>query len=193
MNNTYTIDVCGIRRELPLVPINETLAYASFVVIGDTEMVSHTGRLLAEKVSDAEVIMTAEAKGIALAYEVSRCLGMKEFIVARKSVKSYMRSFESVELESITTTGKQHLYLDEPDALKIRGRKICLVDDVISTGQSVEALERLALQAGGIVIHKAAILAEGDAAARDDLTYLQVLPLFIKNPDGTYRESMPKH
>ncbi|MCR5450967.1 MAG: adenine phosphoribosyltransferase [Solobacterium sp.] len=193
MKNTYTINVCGIRRELPLVPINETLAYASFVVIGDTEMVSHAGRLLAEKVSDAEVIMTAEAKGIALAYEVSRCLGMKEFIVARKSVKSYMRSFESVELESITTTGKQHLYLDEQDALKIRGKKICLVDDVISTGQSVEALERLALQAGGTVIHKAAILAEGEAAARDDLTYLQVLPLFEKNTDGNYREIVPEH
>ena len=133
-----------------------------------------------------DAIVTAEAKGIALAYEVSRQLGLKEFIVARKSTKSYMKDVVSASVHSITTAGEQHLYLDGKDADKIRNKRVCLLDDVISTGESLHALECLMENAGAEVVKKAAILAEGDAADREDIIFLQKLPLFRKLSDGEY-------
>ena len=129
---------------------------------------------------------SAEAKGIALAYEVSKELGHKEFIVARKSTKSYMKDVVSASVHSITTAGEQHLYLDGKDADKIRGKRVCLLDDVISTGESLHALECLMANASAEVVKKAAILAEGDAADRKDIVFLQKLPLFKKTGDGEY-------
>jgi adenine phosphoribosyltransferase len=186
--NTYSMEIAGLVRELPYVPIDEKTAYASFVVIGDTELISRAAKELAGRIEGAEVILTAEAKGIALAYEISRLLGMKEFIVARKSVKSYMKNTICESVKSITTAGSQKLYLDETDAEKIRGREILLIDDVISTGESLRAIESLAIKAGGHVKYRAAILAEGQAAERKDIVFLKKLPLFHIGENGNYKE-----
>lgn len=180
---TYDIRLCGVNRTLPLIPIPGDLAFASFVIISDTELVSAAAPVLAEKIlqhGPVEAVVTAEAKGIALAYEVSRLLGLKRFIVARKSVKSYMRDVVHHEVQSITTAAKQTLYLDGTDADAIRGKRVCLIDDVISTGESIAAVEELVKHAGGQVIVRAAVLAEGSAANRSDIVYLQKLPLFRK-------------
>lgn len=170
--------LCNVDRTLPFIPISEDMAFASFVVLGDTELVSACAPELAKKIGNVDAVVTAEAKGIALAYEVSRQLGLKEFIVARKSTKSYMKDVVSASVHSITTAGEQHLYLDGKDADKIRGKRVCLLDDVISTGESLHALECLMENAGAEVVKKAAILAEGDAADREDILFLQKLPLF---------------
>ena len=182
----YCLKVAGLKRELPFVDINEELAFASFVVISDTELVSFAGKLLAEKIGECDAIVTAEAKGIALSYEISRQLGHKSFIVARKSEKSYMKDTIETSVKSITTVTKQHLYLDGSDIEKIRGRKVCLIDDVVSTGQSLAALEELVIKAGADVVQKACILAEGEAADRNDIIYLEKLPLFRKVAEGEY-------
>ena len=177
----YSMELCGVKRTLPFIPISEEMAFASFVVLGDTELVSACAPELAAKIGEVDAIVTAEAKGIALAYEVSKELGHKEFIVARKSTKSYMKDVVSASVHSITTAGEQHLYLDGKDADKIRGKR-----DVISTGESLHALECLMANASAEVVKKAAILAEGDAADRKDIVFLQKLPLFKKTGDGEY-------
>lgn len=182
----YELNICGVKRELPFVDLKDNLAFASFVIMGDTELIMACAPDLAEKIGDVDVIITAEAKGIALAYEISRILGKKEFIVARKSIKSYMSGVVSVSVHSITTSGEQHLYLDGHDADRLRGKRVCIVDDVISTGESLYAIEALVESAEGIVTRKAAVLAEGKAADREDIIFLQKLPLFIKCEDGGY-------
>lgn len=182
----YEMELCGVHRTLPFIPIRDDLAFASFVVLGDAELVAACAGPLAKKIGPVDAVVTAEAKGIALAYAVTRELGLKEFIVARKSVKSYMQDVVSEEVHSITTQGAQHLYLDGVDAEKIKGRRVCLLDDVISTGESITALEHLVKRAGGQVVCRAALLAEGDAANRKDIVFLQKLPLFAVSPDGNH-------
>ena len=182
----YPIEIAGVRRILPFVDISDELAYASFVIISDVELVSAVAASLAERIERCEVIVTAEAKGISLAFEVSRLLGLKEFVVARKSIKSYMHDPVSVSVKSITTFDEQRLYLDAADMQKITGKKVCLLDDVVSTGESLAALERLVELAGGMVNARACVLAEGDAAKRNDLIFLQELPLFQKTGQGEY-------
>ena len=184
----YELKVCGLTRRLPFVPIDGEKAFASFVVIGDTELIERAAARVAEEIPPVDAFLTAEAKGIALAYELSRRLGLKEFIVARKSVKSYMKNPISQSVHSITTKGEQHVYLDEADGAKLRGKRVCVVDDVISTGESLRAVEELAGKAGGTVVCRAAILAEGEAAERKDILFLEKLPLFQKAADGTYEE-----
>ncbi|OFH97979.1 orotate phosphoribosyltransferase [Clostridium acetireducens DSM 10703] len=178
MKNTYTLKIDNLKRELPLIKISEDLTIASFVILGDTELVNYVAPKIVEKLPKVDVIVTAEAKGIPLAYEVSKLLCMKEFIVARKSIKPYMDSPIVDEVVSITTQKKQILCLDGKDSNKIKGKKVAIIDDVISTGESIEAIERLVKKAGGIIEAKAAILAEGDASKRDDIIFLEKLPLF---------------
>ncbi len=182
----YCLKVAGLERYLPYVDINDELAFASFVVISDTELVATVAPLLAARIGECEAVVTAEAKGIALAYEISKQLGLKEFIVARKSSKSYMKDTIEISVKSITTAVPQHLYLDGSDIEKIRGKKVCLLDDVVSTGDSLAAMEQLVSKAGATVVKKAAILAEGEAADRDDLIFLEKLPLFRKTAEGKY-------
>ena len=182
----YSIEVAGVKRTLPFVDINDELAFASFVVISDSELISVVAPIIANRIQDCEVIVTAEAKGIALAHEISRLLGLKKFVVARKSMKSYMRDTIKTSVKSITTTNTQDLFLDGEDIQTIKGKRVCLLDDVVSTGDSLLALETLVNKAGAIVTYKACILAEGDAADRDDLIFLQKLPLFRKTSDGEY-------
>lgn len=175
---TYTLHVAGLTRELPIIKLSYDLSIASFVILGDTEIVKKTAPMIAKKLPEVDFVVTAEAKGIPLAYEISKVLNLDEYIVARKSVKAYMEEPIEVEVNSITTTNSQKLYLNNQDAKKIKGKRVALVDDVISTGQSLKALERLVEKAGGKVLAKAAILAEGDAKDRKDIIFLEALPTF---------------
>lgn len=175
----YELNVAGCKRNLPITEISDELAIAGFIILGDTEIVEKSAKELVKKIpKDAEVLMTAETKGIPLVAEMARVLGMKRYVVARKSIKLYMKKPLIVEDQSITTKGKQILCLMDTDAQLIKGKKIVLVDDVISTGGSMTAMEKLAKAAGAEVIGEAAILAEGDAAKRKDIIFLEELPLF---------------
>lgn len=178
MEKTYKLKVAGVERQLPIVKITEDLSIASFVILGDVELVVKAAAELIEKMPEVDVLVTAEAKGIPLVFEMARLLKMKEYIVARKNVKPYMNNPLVDEVVSITTQKKQTLCLEEEDAAAIKGKRVAIVDDVISTGKSIEAIERLVTAAGGIVETKAAILAEGDARDREDIIYLEYLPLF---------------
>ena len=175
---TYTLHVAGLTRELPIIKLSYDLSIASFVILGDTEIVKKTAPMIAKKLPEVDFVVTAEAKGIPLAYEISKILNLDEYIVARKSVKAYMEEPIEVEVNSITTTNSQKLYLNNQDANKIKGKRVALIDDVISTGQSLKALERLVEKAGANVVAKAAILAEGDAKDRKDIIFLEALPIF---------------
>ncbi|WP_236784848.1 phosphoribosyltransferase family protein [Anaerococcus ihuae] len=173
----YKLKVCGLERNLPIIQISDNLKIASFVLLGDAELAEKAGLELSKKV-DADIILTAEAKGISLAHEIAKNVGEKSFVVARKSEKAYMNDPIDVEVNSITTKNTQKLFLDFKDVEKIKGKKIALVDDVISTGESMNALEILVEKAGGKVVQRLAILAEGDAADRDDIIFLEKLPIF---------------
>ena len=175
---TYTLHVAGLTRELPIIKLSYDLSIASFVILGDTEIVRKTAPIIAKKLPEVDFVVTAEAKGIPLAYEISKILNLNEYIVARKSVKAYMEEPIEIEVNSITTTNSQKLYLNNQDANKIKGKKVALIDDVISTGQSLKALEKLVEKAGANVVAKAAILAEGDAKDRKDIIFLEALPTF---------------
>lgn len=176
---TYEIEVAGVKRNLPICPVNDKLDIAAFVMFSDVEITVNSAKLLLEKSPDFDVILTAESKGIPVAYEMARQSG-KKYYVARKGVKLYMTNPISVDVKSITTEDIQRLYLSEEEATDINGKKILIVDDVISTGDSLRALEYLCEKAGGNIIGKAAVLAEGDAADRDDIIFLEKLPLFFK-------------
>ena len=175
---TYNLNIAGLKRELPIIKLSYDLSIASFVILGDTEIVKKTAPMIAKKLPEVDFVVTAEAKGIPLAYEISKILNLNEYIVARKSIKAYMEEPIEVEVNSITTTNSQKLYLNNQDANKIKGKRVALIDDVISTGQSLKALERLVEKAGANVVAKAAILAEGDAKDRKDIIFLEALPTF---------------
>ena len=179
----YTMKVAGLERDLPICPVNETLSIAGFVIFGDPELTVACARELLARAPEYDYILTAEAKGIPLAHEMARQAGDSKYILARKAPKLYMRDLFEVSVRSITTAREQKLYLDGADAERMKGKRILLVDDVISTGESLAALEALAEKAGGIICGRMAILAEGDAQDREDLIYLEKLPLF--HPDGT--------
>ncbi len=173
----YELDICGLRRELPIIQIEEDLAIASFVILGDTELLTRAAPELASRLPEFDLLISAEAKGIPLIHEVARFFDMN-YIVARKSVKAYMRDPLVVEVDSVTTREKQVLCLDRCNADKIAGKKVAIIDDVVSTGASMEAVETLVQQAGGEVAARAALLAEGQARGREDIIYLEELPLF---------------
>lgn len=181
----YRMNIAGLERDLPICPVTEDLYIAGFVIFGDPELTVACAAELLKKAPEYDYIITAEAKGIPLAHEMARQAGDKKYILARKGPKLYMRDIMDVAVKSITTAKEQHLYLDGADAERMKGKKILLVDDVISTGESLAALEALVNKAGGIICGRMAILAEGDAQDRDDLIYLEKLPLF--NPDGTVK------
>ena len=179
----YRMKVAGLERDLPICPLNDNLSIAGFVIFGDPELTVACARELLAKAPAYDYIITAEAKGIPLAHEMARQAGDAKYILARKGPKLYMRDIFSVSVHSITTAKEQKLYLDGADAALMKGKKILIVDDVISTGESLRALEALVEKAGGEICGRMAILAEGDAQERSDLIYLEKLPLF--HPDGT--------
>lgn len=179
----YRMTVAGLERDLPICPLNEKLSIAGFVIFGDPELTVACARELLAKAPAYDYIITAEAKGIPLAHEMARQAGDAKYILARKGPKLYMRDIFSVTVNSITTAKEQKLYLDGTDAALMKGKRILIVDDVISTGESLKALEALVEKAGGEICGRMAILAEGDAIDREDLIYLEPLPLF--HADGT--------
>jgi adenine phosphoribosyltransferase len=179
----YRMKVAGLERDLPICPVNDSLYIAGFVIFGDQELTVACARDLLERAPQYDYIITAEAKGIPLAHEMARQHGDAKYILARKGPKLYMRDIFSVTVQSITTAKEQKLYLDGADAALMKGKRILLVDDVISTGESLKALEALVEKAGGEICGRMAILAEGDAIDREDIIYLEPLPLF--NADGT--------
>ena len=181
----YHMTVAGLERDLPICPVNDKLYIAGFVIFGDQELTVACARDLLAKAPEYDYIITAEAKGIPLAHEMARQHGDADYFIARKHTKLYMTSVFESSVRSITTDAEQHLYLDGKDAEKMKGKKILIVDDVISTGESLRALEVLVEKAGGIICGKMAILAEGDAQERPDLIYLEKLPVF--NADGSIK------
>ena len=182
----YKMNVAGVTRYLPICPVTDKLYIAGFVIFGDQELTVECARELLKRAPEYDYIITAEAKGIPLAHEMARQAGNSKYILARKGPKLYMRDIFSVTVQSITTAKEQKLYLDGADAALMKGKRILIVDDVISTGESLKALEALVEKAGGQICGRMAILAEGDAQERPDLIYLEKLPLF--NPDGTIKE-----
>ncbi|MGN0975713.1 MAG: phosphoribosyltransferase family protein [Gemmiger sp.] len=179
MAETYTLHVAGLTRELPLCKLNDHMDIAAFIMFSDVELTVACARDLLAKCPEFDVILTAEAKGIPLAYEMSRQSG-KQWIPARKGVKLYMKEPVVIEDESITTAGKQTLVIDRKDLDYMNGKRILIVDDVISTGGSLHALEALASKSTGTVVARAAVLAEGDASKRTDIIFLEPLPLFFR-------------
>ena len=181
----YRMKVAGLERDLPICPVTEDLYIAGFVIFGDQELTVACAAELLKKAPEYDYIITAEAKGIPLAHEMARQAGDAKYFLARKAPKLYMTGVFESSVRSITTAKEQTLYLDTADAALMNGKRILIVDDVISTGESLNALETLVEKAGGIICGRMAILAEGDAIDREDLVYLEELPLF--NADGTVK------
>lgn len=175
----YRMNIAGCQRDLPICPIGEHLDIAGFVMLGDVEITEKAASALLEKCPEHDVVVTAETKGIPLCYEMAR-QGCGRYIVARKSVKAYMRNPIHVEVKSITTDHVQRLFLAQDDYWGLDGKRVLIVDDVISTGESLAAMEELVQQFGGTIVGRACVLAEGDAAEREDIVFLEPLPLFPK-------------
>lgn len=178
MKTVYPIKIAGLDRSLPLCPISDKLKIGAFVIFGDPELTTACAAELLKKAPEYDYIVTAESKGIPIAHEMARLAGNQKYFLARKRPKLYMTGVFEVTVRSITTEGEQKLYLDTADAEMMRGKRILIVDDVISTGESLRALEELVDKTGGIIAGKMCILAEGDAKKREDIIYLEPLPMF---------------
>ena len=179
MEKVYKMTIAGCIRELPVCPVDDKLDIAAFIMFGDVELTERAAAELLKKCPEHDVLITAEAKGIPLCYEMAR-QGCRQYVVARKGVKLYMRNPIEVEVKSITTAHLQKLYLAENEYRFLQGKRVLIVDDVISTGESLTAIEALVNKAGGNIVGRACVLAEGDSAKRDDIIYLEPLPLFFK-------------
>ena len=182
----FDFELLGIKRKLPFVRVKGRLSLASFVVISDTELVQAAAPELVKRLPEVDLLMTAEAKGIILTYEMSRLMGMKDFVVARKSYKPYMQNALSHTVHSVTTQKEQTLWLDGAEAERLRGKRVALIDDVFATGESLAAIEALAVAAGAKVVARAAILAELESVDRKDIIYLKEHYVFRANEDGTF-------
>ena len=182
----HTMTIAGLERNLPMCRVNDDLYIGAFVIFGDAPLTVACAAELLKKAPEYDYLITAEAKGIPLAHEMARQHGDADYFIARKHTKLYMTSVFESTVRSITTDAEQHLYLDGKDAEKMRGKRVLIVDDVISTGESLRAIEALVEKAGGSICGRMAILAEGDAQERPDLIYLEKLPVF--NPDGSIKD-----
>lgn len=180
MKKTYTIEVAGLTRELQLFPVTDDLYIAAFIMFGDVEMTVNCAAELIKLAPEHDIIVTAECKSIPLVHEMVRQMGRNNYIVARKAPKVYMENIITTDVNSITTANMQSLCLGENDVEDIRGKRVLVVDDVISTGGSLASIEYLVEKAGGTIVGKMAALVEGDAAERDDIIFLEKLPLFDK-------------
>lgn len=182
----YEMDIAGMKRQLPLCPVSEDTYIGAFVVFGDVELTVHCAAELLKRAPDYDYLIAPEAKAIPLLYEMARQSGAEKYFLARKGAKAYMSGVFEVEVQSITTANVQKLVLDAADAEMIKGKRMLIIDDVISTGESLRAMEELVTRAGGIVAGRMAVLAEGDAQERDDIVFLAPLPLF--NSDGSVKD-----
>lgn len=154
----YEMEIAGIKRKLPLFPVGDEMAIAAFIVFGDVEMTVAAAKALLEKAPGYDVLFTAEAKSIPLIHEMARQAGRNEYVVARKQPKVYMKNMISVEVTSITTLSVQNLYLGEDDAELIKGKRVLIIDDVISTGESLKAMEKLVEKAGGTIADRKSVV-----------------------------------
>jgi adenine phosphoribosyltransferase len=179
---TYQMDIAGLKRDLPLCKVGPDLYIGAFVMFGDVELTVHCARELLRRAPEYDYLIAPEAKAIPLLYEMARQSGAAKYFLARKGAKAYMSGTFEVEVRSITTMHIQQLVIDTADAELIRGKRMLIIDDVISTGESLHAMEELVTKAGGIIAGKMAVLAEGDAQKRPDIITLAPLPLF--NGDG---------
>ena len=179
MGKTYKMTIAGLERELPICPLNEHLDIAGFVIFGDVEITIASAKALLKKCPEFDYIVSPEAKSIPLAYEMARQSG-KPYFICRKGAKLYMQDPVSVNVRSITTARMQTVFLDSLEGEKLRGKRVLIVDDVISTGESLAAARKLVDHFNANVVGQAAILAEGDAADRKDIIFLEKLPLFKK-------------
>ena len=182
---TYEMDIAGLKRELPLCKVSDDLYIGAFVMFGDVELTVHCAAELLKRAPEYDYLIAPEAKAIPLLYEMARQSGAEKYFLARKAAKAYMSGVFEVNVKSITTAAVQRLIIDSADAEQIRGKRMLILDDVISTGESLRAMEELVTAAGGIVAGRMAVLAEGDAIERDDIIVLAPLPLF--NPDGSVK------
>lgn len=174
----YEVDIAGMKKQLKLFPVDEDLQIAAFILYGDVAITKHAAKELLARAPEFDILLTSASKSIPLIYEMASQAGMNDYIVALKSQKVYMGEPLSTNLKSITTFEAQKLYIGEDDVAKLKDKRVLIVDDVISTGQSLNALIRLAEKAGGIIVGKTAVLAEGDSYDRDDIIVLGKLPLF---------------
>jgi len=182
---TYEIDIAGLKRELPICKVTDDLYIGAFVMFGDVELTVHCAAELLKRAPEYDYLIAPEAKAIPLLYEMARQSGAEKYFLARKAAKAYMSGVFEVNVKSITTAAVQRLIIDSADAEQIRGKRMLILDDVISTGESLRAMEELVTAAGGIVAGRMAVLAEGDAIRRDDIIVLAPLPLF--NADGSVK------
>ncbi len=186
MEKFYKMTIAGVERELPLCKVSEDFYIGAFIMFGDVEITVNCARELLERAPECDVMITAESKGIPLLYEMARQAGHNYYIVARKGPKLYMQDVITVEVDSITTAHKQKLCIGAEEAEAMKGKRVLIVDDVISTGESLSALETLVNEVGGNIVGKMAVLAEGDAAKREDIIFLEPLPVF--HADGSIIE-----
>ena len=182
----YEIDIAGLKRQLPLCKVTDDLYIGAFIMFSDVEITKACAAELLKRAPEFDVLVTAEAKGIPLCYEMARQAGTDNYVIARKGPKLNMENLLTTEVDSITTDHIQMLCIGQREIDMIKGKRVLLVDDVISTGESLRSLENLMNRAGANIVGRMTVLAEGDALKRDDITYLQVLPVF--NPDGTVKE-----
>ena len=182
---TYEMDIAGLKRDLPLCKVSDDLYIGAFVMFGDVELTVHCAAELLKLTPEYDYLIAPEAKAIPLVYEMARQSGADKYFLARKGPKAYMSGVFEVDVKSITTMSVQKLVIDTADAELIKGKRMLIVDDVISTGESLRAMEELVTRAGGIVAGRMAVLAEGDAQKRSDIVYLEKLPTF--NADGTVK------
>lgn len=182
----YTMEIAGCTRHLPLCRVNDNLYIAALIMFGDVELTVAAAKELLTKAPEYDIMITAESKGIPLLYEMARQSGAENYIIARKGPKLYMQDIHTTYVNSITTENRQMLCISGADAEAMRGKRVLIVDDVISTGESLNALETLIDEVGGKVVGRMAVLAEGDASKREDIICLAPLPLF--HPDGTVME-----
>lgn len=181
MNKSYIMEIAGVQRELPLCKVNDELYIGAFIMFGDVEITEKAAAALLKIAPEFDVMITAESKGIPLLYEMARQAGHNYYIVARKGPKVYMKDVITTKVDSITTAHTQTLCIGSDEANAMKGKRVLIIDDVISTGESLAALETLVNQVGGNIVGKMAVLAEGEAADRDDIIYLEKLPLFDKD------------
>ncbi len=178
MKKYHTMNIAGLKRDLQLFRINDKLQIAAFILFGDVEVTKASASALLERAPEYDILFTAECKSLPLIYEMARQNGDDNYIIARKAPKLYMENLLTTDVDSITTANVQKLCIGQAEVDAIKGKRVLIVDDVISTGESLIAMETLVKKAGGTIVGKMAVLAEGDAKDRDDIIYLEPLPLF---------------
>lgn len=180
---TYELEIAGTVRTLPLIQVSPDTWIAYYYSLGDTEVIDRAARALAERLNGCELFVTTETKGISLTQAIATYLGLRPYVVCRKEIRPFMLSPLVVRYKPITAKVEQELYMDGRDAMKVRGRRVGIVDDIVSTGETLQAMEALVKMAGGEVTTRAALLVEGED--RPDVHHMGILPIFkAQAPDA---------